>query len=59
MVGLGLGHYFYQYPCVFFSKLSLIALFSIRRAFRGYEVACYNRGYFSSSGTFVIGRGVI
>jgi hypothetical protein len=55
MVRLGERHYFYQYPCLFFSKPIFIALFSSRRAFRGYGVAGYNRGYFSSSGTLVVG----
>jgi hypothetical protein len=29
-----------------------IAFFNTRRAFRGYEVAYYNRGYWSSSESF-------
>jgi hypothetical protein len=38
---------------VFFLKRIGIALFSTRRAFRRYKVAGFNRGYFSSSDSFV------
>jgi hypothetical protein len=38
---------------VFFLKRIGIALFSTRRAFRRYKVAGFNRGYFSSSDSFI------
>ena len=36
-----------------------ISFFSCRRAFRGYTVAYFNRGYFSSPSSFIIGVGFI